>query len=126
MSKNNSNRRINKGEHMFEYRYKGNIFMIEVCVGDWGKYAGWFHVINDQPFDFGYTQTLDEMKKVIRTKYDKYMNNIPKNEEEWVKLVESCIIIDGYEDWHVDKRLAMRTLNLYAKYKNKNIGEYNV
>jgi hypothetical protein len=98
-----------------KYQYKEETFDIKVCEGDWGKHEGWFHVENDQPYNFGYSFSFDEMKKTIRKKYDEYHSVVPKDEEGWLKLFESCIIVDGYEDWHVDKKLALRLLKSYKE-----------
>jgi hypothetical protein len=98
------------------YKYKGNSFIIKWCDGDWGEYTGMFHVENDQPYNFGFTKSVEEMKFTIIRKYEQYHSKIPKTKEEWLDMFSSCIIRDGYEDYHVDEDLAIRLLELYKKY----------
>lgn len=99
------------------YKYKGKEFDIRCCCdGDWDEHVGFFRVEQDQPYNFGYTKTYEEMKNRIKIIYDEYMEKIPKDESGWLCLFEECVIQDCYEDWHIDKQLAIRLLELYKSH----------
>jgi len=101
-----------------KYKYKEKVFEIKFCDGNttnWGDHLGMLHVENDQPYNFGYTNSVEEMKERIAKVYDEYHNTIPKNEAGWLAMFQACVIQDGYEDWHIDKELAMRLLKLYKE-----------
>jgi hypothetical protein len=98
------------------YKYKGKSFIIKWCDADWGEHTGMFRVENDQPYEFGYAKSVDEMKEIIAEKYQDYHSKIPVNRAGWIALFSSCIIRDGYEDYHVDEDLAIRVLKLYKKH----------
>jgi hypothetical protein len=101
--------------HMI-YKYDGKDFYIKINEEEGFPNFGKFHVVNSQPYSFNDTNSFEEMKKEIKTKYDQYHSKIPKDKAGWIDLFSSCIIRDGYEDWYIDEDLAMRVLELYKNH----------
>lgn len=84
-----------------------------------GDYKNKFYLKDSLPFNISPRKDIEELEGEIRTGIDKWLSIQPKTNEEWVELVESCIITDGYETWHVDEQRLMTVLNRYANLKNK-------
>lgn len=47
---------------------------------------------------------------VIIEDIDNWYSIQPQSEDDWVSLVEGCVIRDDYEDWHIDKVMIMEVL----------------
>jgi hypothetical protein len=100
--------------------YKGFDYEIRFASGgDWGDWKDNFFVKADFPFSNVTNKNIQSLRTSIKEEINEWIGYQPKNNDEWVNLVSECVIQDGYEDWHVDEKLAMNVLERYAKFKNR-------
>ena len=106
-----------------DFSYKNINGVIRFASGkDWGSMKNKFYFDGAAPFCAGILdhKEIDVLEKRLKEEYDKWESKNPKTDDDWVDLVSSCVIQDGYEDWHVDKNLLMQVLEKYRKIKNFN------
>jgi hypothetical protein len=100
--------------------YKGFDYEIRFASGkDWGDWKDKFFVKADFPFSNVATKSIQSLRESIKKEINEWIDYQPKNDDDWVSLVSECVIQTGYEDWHVDEKLAMNVLERYAKFKNR-------
>ena len=98
--------------------YKGFDYEIRFASGkDWGDWKDKFFIKADFPFTKLEDKDIESLRESIKKDINEWIGHQPKNDEDWVSLFSDCVIQDGYEDWHVDEKLAMHVLNRYAKSK---------
>jgi len=101
--------------------YKGFDYEIKFASGEgWGDWKDKFFIKADFPFSKLEDKDIKSLRESIKKEINEWIGHQPKNNDEWVSLVSECVIQDGYEDWHVDEKLAMNVLERYAKFKNRN------
>lgn len=109
-------------ETIIETFKHGNVeITIKFASGDgWSDMKDKFFAEAD--FNFGkmiYNKDIDIVRRDVKVKINEWIKSYPINDEGWVKLIESCVIQDGYEDWHIDPILAMTVLKKYHQFKSK-------
>jgi hypothetical protein len=103
-----------------EYTYKGFPIQIDFATGnDWGDYKNKFYSVTPLPFCISAKKEIEDLESLIKIGIDNWLSIQPKTNQDWVELVESCLIQDGYESWHVDERRIMNVLERYANLKGK-------
>ena len=101
-----------------EYSYKGFPIEINFATGnDLGDYNNKFYVKNSLPFHILANKNIEELEADIKNGFDQWLSTQPKTDRDWVELITSCIIQDGYEDWHVDECRVINIMNRYVNFK---------
>ncbi len=67
----------------------------------------------------GYYKTIDEARKACREATEAFLCSVPQTADEWVDAIEDCVVWDGYEDMHIDKKAVMIVLEKYKKHGEK-------
>jgi hypothetical protein len=106
-------------------KYKGHDFEIYFCnpSDEWGDAKGLFG-INSAVGDSGeYYDTYKEAEKAAKFNINKFVEDIPQNEKQWINAIESCIVWTGYEDCHIDEAMAIEVLKKAARHFTRTIKE---
>lgn len=98
--------------------YKGFKYKIKFTNDketDWGKHINTFYCESNSGFYSNHYKDLEQAEAEIQLNIDKYLSAIPSTDDEWVEMIDECVVQDGYEDWHIDKGKVMHVLKTYAK-----------
>ena len=78
--------------------YRGYEYEIGFChpKSDWGKYKGWFYV-KSGVFGVICKETYADADKAAKRSIREFIKSIPKTKEEWIELLDKCLVHTGYE-----------------------------
>lgn len=103
-----------------ENTYKRIKYTIKFATGD-GWTSGRDKFIVDGSFswsEFHQYKNIEDLRNVIKEDIDDWYSIQPQTEDDWLSLVENCVIQDDYEIWHVNKVMIMEVLEKYSKFKS--------
>lgn len=93
--------------------YKGHEYEIVFCdpKKDWGKRSGLFYVrcsMSGEECHFfdTYAAAEAEAKRLI----DAFVEAVPKTKDEWIRLLNNCIVFEGEYEASVDEQMAWEIL----------------
>lgn len=100
--------------------YKKIKYKIKFVTGDdGGSLKDKFTVYGDFPWSSNLTfKNIEDLRQAVKKDIDNWYQKQPNTEDDWVSLVEDCVIQDHYESWHVDKTMIMEVLKRYSKFKS--------
>ena len=100
--------------------YNGMTYTISICNPkvNWGDSKGKFTCRTPLVVSSSYYDTLNEAKRVINKKIDKWVDSNPTTIEQFVDLLENCMIWTDYEECELDRKEAARVLR---KFKNSGV-----
>lgn len=103
--------------HIGTIEYRGMKYSIALCnpEADWGLEKGKFHITTELVFATGYYDSFEEATAKVNKSIDEWRDNNPKNINEWVDMIEACMIWTGYEDCDLDKKEVKKILERFKK-----------
>ena len=103
--------------HVDTIKHRGMDYTISICnpKDDWGDKKGKFYISTPLVINTGYYNSFEEAKKEVNQAIDIWRDTNPQNINEWVDMIEGCMIWTGYEDCALDRDEVAKILERFKK-----------